>query len=328
MKRAIRSVLAWALLLVAGAALAQDPARLRVKVFPGAQNLPLYAGLAQGFFARRGIAVELLFTANSVELRDGLTKGDFDIAHSAVDNAVAMVELAGRDVAILTGGDSSMNDIIVQANVASLADLRGRIVVVDAPNTAYALQMKKILLNAGLKAGDYVLKPVGGGAQRAKAMGESRDNAATILYPPFTFAVLNDGLKSLGRANDLLGAYQGTGAFVMRPWARANGALLERYIAAYIEATRWVRDPANREECIRMLAERLKLDAGMAARTYAALMDPAYGLSLDARLNLEGFRNVLALRAEIEGQWGGKPPAPDRYLDLGYYERAIALIGK
>lgn len=328
MKRAIRSVLAWALLLVAGAALAQDPARLRVKVFPGAQNLPLYAGLAQGFFARRGIAVELLFTANSVELRDGLAKGDFDIAHSAVDNAVAMVELAGRDVAILTGGDSSMNDIIVQANVASLADLRGRIVVVDAPNTAYALQMKKILLNAGLKAGDYVLKPVGGGAQRAKAMGESRDNAATILYPPFTFAVLNDGLKSLGRANDLLGAYQGTGAFVMRPWARANGALLERYIAAYIEATRWVRDPANREECIRMLAERLKLDAGMAARTYAALMDPAYGLSLDARLNLEGFRNVLALRAEIEGQWGGKPPAPDRYLDLGYYERAIVLIGK
>jgi ABC-type nitrate/sulfonate/bicarbonate transport system substrate-binding protein len=328
MKRSIRSALAWMLCLLAGSVLAQEPAKLRVKVFPGAQNLPLYAGLAKGFFAKRGVAVELLFTANSTELRDGLANGDFDVAHSAVDNAVAMVELAGRDVAILTGGDSSMNDIIVQANVASLADLRGRIVVVDAINTAYALQVKKILLDAGLKAGDYILKPVGGGAQRAKAMGESRDNAATILYPPFTFAMLNDGFKSLGRANDLLGAYQGTGAFAMRPWARANRAVLDRYIAAYIEATRWARDPANREECIRMLAERLKLDAGVAARTYAALMDPAYGLSPDARFDMAGFRNVLALRAQIEGQWGGKPPAPDRFIDLAHYERALALIGK
>jgi ABC-type nitrate/sulfonate/bicarbonate transport system substrate-binding protein len=207
-----------------------------------------------------------------------------------------------------------------------VADLRGRIVVVDAPNTAYALQVKKILLNAGLKPGDYALKPVGGGAQRAKAMAESRDNAATILYPPFSFAVLNDGFKSLGRANDLLGPYQATGAFVMRPWARANAATLERYLAGYIEATRWARDPANRDECIRLLAERLKLDAALAARTYAALMDPAFGLYPDARLNMDGLRNVLALRAEIEGQWGGKPPAPDKYLELGYYERALKLL--
>ena len=326
MDRSIRSALAWALFLLAGAALAQDPARIRAKVFPGAQNLPVYAALAKGFFAKRGVAVELLFTANSVELRDGLANGDIEIAHSAVDNAVAMVELAGKDAVIVMGGDSSMNEVFVQGYIASAADLRGRTVVVDAPNTAYALQLKKILLNAGLKAGDYVLKAVGGGTQRAKAMSESRDNAATILYPPFSFAVRNEGLKSLGRAVDLLGPYQGTGAFVMRPWARANANALERYLAGYIEATRWVRDPANREECIRILADRLKLGADVAALTYNDLMDPAFGLYPDSRLNAEGFRNVLALRAEIEGQWGGKPPAPDRYIELGYYERALKLL--
>lgn len=326
MNHSIRSALTGLLLLATGAALAQEPAKLRVKVFPGAQNLPLYAGLAKGFFAKRGIAVDLQFTANSVELRDGLAKGDFEVAHSAVDNAVAMVEQAGRDVAILMGGDSSMNELIVQASIGSVAELRGRTVVVDAPNTAYALQVKKILLDAGLKAGDYAVKPVGGGVQRTKAMTESRDNAATILYPPFSYALLNDGMKSLGRATDLLGPYQATGAFVMRPWVRANAALIEHYLAGYVEATRWARDPANREECIRLLAERLKLDGALAARTYAALMDPAFGLYPDARFNLEGFRNVLALRAEIEGQWGGKPPAPDKYIELGYYERALKLL--
>lgn len=328
MNRSIRSALAWFLFLLAGCVFAQEPAKLRVKVFPGAQNLPLFAGVAKGFFAKRGIAVELLFTVNSTELRDGLANGDIEVAHSAVDNSVAMVELAGRDSIIVSGGDTSMNELFVQGYVASVADLRGRIVIVDAPNTAYALQVKKILLNAGLKTGDYMVKPVGGGLFRARAMQENRDNAASILNPPFSFAAVKDGMKSLGRTVDLLGPYQATGAFVMRAWARANANALERYLAGYIEATRWVRDPANRAECVQLLADRLKIERGVAEPTYDALMDPAFGLVPDARFDHQGFRNVLALRAEIEGQWGGKPPAPERFIDLGYYERAMALVGK
>ncbi|MBI3376387.1 MAG: ABC transporter substrate-binding protein [Betaproteobacteria bacterium] len=328
MNRWLHDVLAGLLCLLAGTALAQDAAKLRVKVFPGAQNLPLYAALAKGFFNRRGLAVELLFTQNSVELRDGLANGDFEVAHAAVDNAVAMVELAGKDVVIVMGGDSSMNELFVQAHVASVADLRGRTVIVDAPNTAYALQLKKLLLNAGLKAGDYNLKPVGSTLFRARAMKEDRANAASILNPPFSIAAQKEGMKSLGRAIDLLGPYQATGAFVMRPWARANDGVLERYVAGYIDATRWVRDPANRDDCLRMLSERLKLEPDVAARTYETLMDPAFGLSPDAKLDVAGFRNVLALRAEIEGQWGGNPPSPERYLDPGFYERGMALAGK
>ena len=95
MKQTIRITLAGILFLLAGSVLAQDPAKIRVKVFPGAQNLPLFAGVAKGMFAKRGVAVELLFTVNSTELRDGLANGDIEVAHSAVDNSVAMVELAG-----------------------------------------------------------------------------------------------------------------------------------------------------------------------------------------------------------------------------------------
>ena len=51
-----------------------------------------------------------------------------------------MVEMAKHDVVIVTGGDSSMNEFFVQPDVRSLADLRGRTLIVDAPNTAYALQ--------------------------------------------------------------------------------------------------------------------------------------------------------------------------------------------
>ena len=109
----------------------------------------------------------------------------------------------------------------------------------------------------------------------------------------------------------------------MRAWAQRNGTVLERYIAAYVEALRMTMDPTNRAMVVATLARHLALHGDHAERTYQALMVPGWGLSPDAAFDLAGFRNVLALRAEIEGSWSGQAPAPDRYLDLGYYQRAL-----
>ena len=43
-------------------------------------------------------------------------------------------------------------------------------------------------------------------------------------------------------------------------------------------------------------------------------------------VDLDGFKNVLKLRAEVEGQWGGYPPAPEKYYDSSYYFGALAKL--
>ena len=313
-------------LLLPSVALAQAADTLRVKVFPGAQNVALWTGLARGTFLKHGVAVDLQFTATSPELRDGLASGAVDVAHAAADNAIAMVEVAKHDVVLVMGGDSSMNELFVQPEVATLADMRGRTLTVDAPNTAYALQGMKILKNAGVMPGEYQVKVTGGTFQRGKAMMASKENAASTLNPPFSFEAAAAGLKSMGRAIDLVGPYQASSAFAMRAWVASNGPLLERYVAGYVEALRWATDPANREATIALLAERLKLSPELAAKTYAALVDPRFGVTPEAKLDVDGLRNVLAIRAEFTGQWGGVPPSPDRYLELGPYARGIARI--
>jgi ABC-type nitrate/sulfonate/bicarbonate transport system substrate-binding protein len=321
-----RIAFAGALALGATAAGAEETILLRVNAFPNAKALPLHAGIAEGIFEKRGLKVELHLTENSRSQRDGLAAGKFDIVHSAVDNALAMIEVGKHDVVIVTGGDSGMNEFFVQGEINSFADLRGRTLVVDAPDTAYALQAKKILAAHGLKNGtDYTVKPVGAGVYRFKAMAESKDNTAAILNLPFTVQAEQLGMKSLGRTIDLLGPYQASGAFLMRPWAREHAAVLERYIAAYIEALRFVRDGANRARNVALLREKLELPEKEAVRTYELLMDPRFGFTPDAKFDREGFDNVLALRAEIEG---GTPAAPERYIDLGYYERAVKLVGR
>jgi ABC-type nitrate/sulfonate/bicarbonate transport system substrate-binding protein len=315
-------------LLGAHPAAAQEPTKLRVNVFAGIQNLAIFVGQTKGIFASHGLEVELQFTPNSPAQRDGLAKGAFEIAHAGVDNSVALAE-AGVGSVIVMGGDSSMQELFAQPEVKSIADLKGRTVIVDAPDTAYALIVKKALLKEGLQEGrDYVMKPTGGTAARYGLMKEHKEYAASMLNPPFSISAIRDGLHSLGAAVKLVGPYQGTGCWVLRSWAESNSPALERYLAAYVESLRWALNSANRTEAVALLAERLKTPSDIAAATYDAAADPVNGLAPDARFDMDGFRNVLALRAESQGMWGGTPPLPDKYVELSYYRRALGAVGR
>ena len=301
-----------------------EETKLHVNVFAGATNLPLLVAIDKGFMAQRQLRIEVQNTPNSEEQRAGLAAGRFEIVHAAVDNALAMVEVAKADVVIVSGGDGSMNEFMARDSINSIADLRGKVLAVDATNTAYALAAKKILKNHGLLEGrDYTVRAVGGSTARAAALASNPELAAGMLNPPFAFIVRDKGLKSLGTQVSLVGPYQATGAFVLRPWAAANAAVLERYLAAYIEGQRYAMNPANKAEMVQMLGERFKLSPAVAQGTYAALTTPGSGLAVDARFSVDGFKNVLALRAEMENMWGGVAPAPDKYLDLSYFDRAL-----
>jgi len=310
---------ALALLVSAGAACAQT--RLTVMVFQGIQNLPLFAAQTKGFFARRGLEVEIKIAPTSDEMRNGLAEGRYQIVHGAVDNAVAMAEVAGKDIAIVNGGDNGFNELFVQPEIASYADLRGRTVIVDAINTAYAFQLYEMLAQNGLKKGDYDVKVVGATFKRLDAM-QDKSNAASMLNLPFSIRARRAGLKSLGSAVKAIGPYQATGGFVMREWAKANEEILVNYLRAYVEGVRWSLDPANKEQAIRFLMQRLQLAEDVATQAYEVAADPAEGLARDSKLDMEGLRNVLKLRARHEGT--GEPPAPEKYIDLSYYQKALA----
>ena len=249
------------------------------------------------------------------------------MAHAAVDNEVAMYESGDTDVAIVMGGEGSTNELIAQAGIHAISDLRGKTLIVDAPHTAYALQLKKILLSNGMRPGrDYELKPVGSTPVRLQAMRDNKAYAASMLGVPTSILARADGFVSLGNTQNLIGAYQGIGAFVKRSWAKDNSALLINYIAASVEAQRWLMASANKQKTIALMQKEWKLTPEVAAQTYAAEIEVPGGFEKDARFDLDGFRNVLKIRAEVEGQWQGTPPSPERYFDLSYYDVALSSI--
>ena len=310
----------------AGRAFAQAPSAKQIKVLT-LLGRPVQFAIAekQGLFAKHGIEVETSNKPNSDELRASLAAGEGDLAYLAVDNAVAMVELMHQDVVIVMGGEGSQNELIAQPEIKSIQDLRGKTLIVDAPNTAYALQMKKILLLNGMQAGkDYEMKPFGATPQRLIAMREHKEYAGSMLGPPSSLAAKREGFVSLGSVQELIGPYQAAGFFALRKWAEEHRETLIPFLTAIIEAQRWLMAPANKQDVIALWVKDYHLAPEVAAENYETTIAHAGGFARDARFDLDGFKDVLKLRAEVEGSWGGKPPTPEKYYDGSWYNAALA----
>ena len=304
----------------------QPPQKLRVLTLLG-RPIQFVVADRQSLFAKYGLEVENDNKKNSDELRGDLAAGKGDLAYLAVDNAVAMVELAHQDVVIVMGGEGSQNELLAQPDIKSVAELRGKTLLVDAPNTAYALQMKKVLMLSGLMAGkDYEIKAFGATPQRLIAMREHKDFAGSMLGPPVSLVAKHEGFVSLGSVQEIIGPYQAAGFFTQRAWATGHRELLISFLAACIEAQRWLLDPANKQNVVELLVSDYHLAPQVAAEDYEIVTTRPGGFAKDAQLDLRGFENVLKLRAEVEGQWGGHPPAPEKYYDPKYYQAALASI--
>jgi len=298
---------------------------LRVITFPGVQNLPSFAAEANGFYARRGLAVETIFTQSSEQQRGGLADGVYDIAHSAIDNAVSMVDAAGQDVVIVVGLDRGFNKLIAQPEIASYEDLLGKSLGVDAPDTAFALIAYEMLRRNGLKPGDYDVKPIGATRFRLQAL-KDRTIDLSMLNLPFNLFAQQAGLKVLDNPTDVIDEYQSAGGFVRRDWGEKNREALVRYLAAYIEGLRWSLRPQNRERAIGLLQARMDLTRDIAEESFNQIADPHRGFTTDARLSRPGMATVLALRAGYTGASTAALPAIDSYLDETYYRAALAAL--
>jgi ABC-type nitrate/sulfonate/bicarbonate transport system substrate-binding protein len=295
--------------------------KLRVNVFPSPQNLPLYVAQEKGLFGKRGLSVDIQVTPNSQAQRDGLVQGKFEIAQAGVDNALALVDVAKADVVIVSGGSTGLNELIVRPEIKSYADIRGKTVVVDAPNTAFALILYKMLDLKGIKKGEYGVFPAGACSFRRDAMRADPNRVAAMMNPPCSTIAKRDGFGSFGMGTDVIGPYLADGHWVLRSWAKANADMLVRYLQTIIEGYRWGADPANRAEVVAIMAKHLKIIDDLAAQAVELEVGPNGGLAKDAAFDTVGFRNTLKLRAELEG---GDPNAdPARYVDLSYYRRAL-----
>ena len=305
---------------------AQTP--LRVISFPGGANLPLWVAEDKGLFAREHLAVTVAPAPNSVALIQSLAGNEEDIALSAFDNVVAYQEGQGEvkltvtpDFFAFMGFTRGSVRLVVNPDLKSYQDLRGKTLAVDAVTTGYSLVLQKLLQAGGLEAGAYRLESVGGTAARAQALMENKF-AGTILTTPLEIEPESRGYRRLANAVDVLGPYQTIVGMARRGWAQGNRDTLVRFIRASTEAIDWLFDSGNRTDAVRIYRAHLpNVSEDTAQRHVNALLGEREGFAPGGALDPRGMRTVLRIRSEL-GVPRKELTDPGRYVDESYYRAA------
>ena len=307
-----------------------EMSQLKVNVFPGGFNWGLYVGIDQGMFAAQGIDIVVLPTPNSVTQMTELSECKFEIAMTAVDNIVAYREGQGEapigaqsEFFAFMGSDSGFLRLVASACVASIGDLRGKLLSVDALTTGYAFVLYEILRRNGVGPGDYELRRVGGMIQRLNSMLDGNE-VATLLSAPYNLVAMSRGLTQLVSAVSVIGPYQGNVAAARRSWAEANRNKVIAFIRAYRRAITWLYEPANREQALETLMRHVPgMPEDLAQASFSELLAPEDGFSRDCTIDLAGLRCVLELRSRYAIP-RKELTDPMAYCDLSYFEQAIA----
>jgi ABC-type nitrate/sulfonate/bicarbonate transport system substrate-binding protein len=305
---------------------------LEVIVFAGGFNWPIWAAQRQGYFVNNGVEVHLTLTPGSEHQLKNLIEGKFDLAMTAIDNVIAYDEGQGEalvsanpSLVVVMGGDNGFLRLVTVPEVTSYADLKGKVLTVDARTTGYAFVLEKMLQLGGLRESEYELVKVGGVLARFEDLIERR-HSGTLLLSPFEVAAEAKGFHVLGSAIDAFGGhYQGLVAATRREWAKEHATELVGYIRGYIAGLAWLYDSGNKDAAIALFREHLpQMSQELAAKAYDILLDSKQGLqSQGGKIDVEGVKTVLALRKEYR-QPRRSLNEPMKYLDLTYYKRAMS----
>jgi ABC-type nitrate/sulfonate/bicarbonate transport system substrate-binding protein len=305
------------------------PTELKVIAFAGGWNLPIWVAQRQGLFEQRGLAVQLSYTPSSGFLVNGLMSGRFDLALAAIDNLVAYQEgqgdgppLQDPDLVAVMGVDNGFLSIVAQPALTTMASLRQRKLAVDSLSTGFAFVLRELLQKNGIAETEVSF--VRGGATELRFQGLlAGQHDATLLRTPFDILAAERGFQVLATA-DTLGPYQGTSGMVRRSWARSHETALVAFLRAYLEAMRWLADPANRGVAEALLVANIRdMTPALAARSAEILLAERGGLLRDLQIDPAALRAVLALRLKY-GQPQRTLGDVDRYVDMSYRAKALA----
>jgi ABC-type nitrate/sulfonate/bicarbonate transport system substrate-binding protein len=304
------------LLVAAIPAQAQQKELRKVHVIWFVPDPAVIVAKSRGLFTAEGLDVETTVTGSSTQQMRGISNGTYDIASTAFDNVLAWSGKEGAEiVAAAQTADTIVLPLFVRPEIRSWNDLRGRKLAVDAVDTAFALVLRRILLVNGLdlKRGDYELVAVGATGRRLESMKRG-DTFAAIINAPVDAQATAAGMVRMDYQREVLQDYSGGVWAVNRAWAQSHKNELVGFLRAWLAGNRWAKDPANREEAIRLVTA----GGGLSPQAAAGLLSR---LPKDGALNMTGLKAVLDLRTQF-GFTLPKGSSLEPYYDLSYYREA------
>jgi NitT/TauT family transport system substrate-binding protein len=259
----------------------------------GTQSVTWYA-YENGLFAKYGLDVNLVYVGAGSKTIAAIISGNMDICQMSGSSVVSAVA-AGQDVVLFAGFINTIPGLIMaQPGITTPGDLKGKIIADDTPGTQADTGLRLALQQMGLDPDkDVTLLSIGGESERRAAM-EAKQADATIVQPPLTYFMRQNGYVTLFDLGASGIPYQGTGLATTRKYIADHRAVVVAFAQAVTEAIQLMKNDPQGSKAV--MAKYLQLDPV----ADAASLEEAYAVVIQEVLNYPPFTTHAGIQTEID----------------------------
>src|SRR6185503_14131017 len=284
--------------------------------------LQFHLAQKKGYFNREGIHLEMLpIEGGAANMVIALNRGDVDITRTATPYLIQDVLKGSDNVAILGETATPIYSLIVKPEIKTFADLKGKTVGLSLAVDTISISTRKLMALNGIKEGDFKTIELVGTPARAECLRKSSCDAVPLGQPE-DFILMKQGYTRLGVSTDAMSHFQFIVSAVRRSWAQKNKDPLVRYVRSLASSFRYLRDPANRDEIVRLVVETTGSPEDIARQTLSLYFEPDRGVvPKQGEIDVRGFAQVIQVMHEA-GELKAPLPPVERFIDLQYLKAA------
>jgi len=315
MNHLFKSIVAAGALAIASTSAFADQVKIRfADLGANTNNLYQYLGIEKGIYARHGLDLDIVTF---------LKGGPVVIAAAASQQ----VDLGSLGTPILTGisrgipikvmGAPAMKGqefvLLGRNDIASIADLKGKVVSVSSVGGGQAQALRKILRANGVK--DNEVKVIAyGSAPNGYLSLTSGQVAGVVLSEPNISRIVVEGQgRILAEAADYYGRYQHSYVFASKKFIAEKPDAIRTFFEADREALRYAK--AHLDELSAYGAAKLNLDPKILAKVFERNLDKwDDSLAVDP----EGLLNAVKIVQEVGDISKSYQPKLDEITDLRF----------
>ena len=218
---------------------------------------------ARGFFREEGIDAEIIRIATNIGIVAVTTK---EIGYSTAVGAGLRSAVRGLPLKVVTYFNGRpLHVLVAKPELKALPDLRRKVIGFAGYGDSTEFMLRAILRQGNMELEkDVQAFQVSGSGQRLQALLSGKLDAA-IVPPPFNFEAESKGFVRLMAAADVFETSV-SGLALHNDTLKEKPAQVKRMLRALLKAQNFIR--SNKTESVRVIADWLKLDPGIAQASY------------------------------------------------------------
>ena len=282
--------------------------------------MPVWAARDQGYFAAEGLEVNVSIFGNASQV-EPLLSGKMHVAIATPESVLHNVA-AGGPLRIVAGNTGKLSHaLIVNPRFSRIEDMRGATFGILNRTEGSFFQIREIMARHGLHfPADYKVKEMGGVPPRHKALLAGTIDAG-LQSIPWNYVAEDAGFKSLADVSDYVPDWQFVSVNVNNDWAKANRAVLVRFLRALSQATDWIY--AHRAEAAAIAERELPTRRDYAERAWDYYTKTG-ALTPDLSINRKGLQKVIEIQVEAGLLPKNAARTADPYVAEDYLREARA----